>query len=610
MRTGGSRTRSRARVGAIMAGGALAVPPMMMLGGASANANPSAVRLLAETSTSARAVAGPGYALGHTVRVRARGGTAHHAVLRMLAADPLTWTDRPAGCARLDSGRELRCDLGDVGGATVTRTGTVAVPASAVPQRPSEARPAIVTVAAADNAAPTTSRAVLDLSSSGPAGGAACAGRGGARPCGESGSATADDPPAQPQSAPNEGDAHCSADAKPCQDAAPGAQAPPPQTAPQMDESSCRAIADAGRPKGALPASPCHNTPSPTGPSPTGQTPTGQTQPAYESHPAHHARPPKHTRPPDEPRPALQPGPVKPRHHLHPSTHGQPAHPRPIKPFTHGRPHPDHALTPGQPFTNEQPAPHGNKPTHHSAPNHPTAPGYPTTPKHPASSQHSTSTQYSKPTQHSVTIYGGAPAGAAGGSTAHSHHAWSYSDEAPSGTSVPWDVPGVGGKHEHHAGASAGSVPSTEDEYPAGEYPAGADGGAGYGGSAGGGHVKAGQVPELPAAPAQGQPGVALPPLTAPGPMPAPNSQAMAGTTSDGTDHGDSRMTLVSPVGMEQGSGTDWAVVLGVAIVAEIGLLWGAACFGLWRRRIALYKAETRAAEARAEAAAQSGAYI
>jgi hypothetical protein len=117
-------------------------------------------------------------------------------------------------------------------------------------------------------------------------------------------------------------------------------------------------------------------------------------------------------------------------------------------------------------------------------------------------------------------------------------------------------------------------------------------------------------VPDLPVVPSPGRPGVALPPLNAPGAMPVPNSQAMAGTTSDGGDRGDGRMTLVSPVGMEQGNGTDWAVVLGVAIVAEIGLLWGAACFGLWRRRIALYRAETRAAEARAEAAARGGAYI
>ncbi|QKG24030.1 hypothetical protein [Actinomadura verrucosospora] len=589
MRTGGSRTRSRARVGAIMAGGALAVPPMMMLGGAAANANPSAVRLLAETSTSAGAVAGPGYALGHTVRVHAEGGTAHHAVLRMLAADPLTWANRPAGCARLDSGRELRCDLGDVGGATVTRTGTVAVPASAVPRRAPGSRPAILTVAAADNAAPTTSRAVLDFS-----------------PGGESGSATADDPPAQPQPAPNEGDAHCSADAKPCQDAVPEGQAPPQQSAqqsaPQKGDPQCRGIADADRPKGALPASPCHNTPSPAG-----TAPAGQAEPAHEGRPAHNGRPPHHNRPPDEPRPALQPAPAKPRHHGHPSAQGQPAHPRPIKPFTHGQPHPGKPSTP--PFTDEQPpAPHGNKLPHHSAPSRPAAP------KHPASSQHSTSPQAGEPTQHNVTIYGDAPAGAAGGSTAHGHHTWSYGDQAQSETGVPWGAPGAG-KHKHHAGASAGSVPSTEDEYPADgypadAYPAGADGGAGYGGSAGGGHVKPGQVPELPAGPAPARPGVALPPLTAPGAMPAPNSQAMAGTTSDGTDHGDGRMTLVSPVGMEQGNGTDWAVVLGVAIVAEIGLLWGAACFGLWRRRIALYRAETRAAEARAEAAAQGGAYI
>jgi hypothetical protein len=73
-------------------------------------------------------------------------------------------------------------------------------------------------------------------------------------------------------------------------------------------------------------------------------------------------------------------------------------------------------------------------------------------------------------------------------------------------------------------------------------------------------------VPELPD-------GVVLPPVNAPAPA------------------GDGRMTLMSPVGAEEGNQTDWLVVVGVALVAEIGLLWGAACIGLWRRRLALSRA-------------------
>ncbi|TDD30074.1 hypothetical protein E1287_29910 [Actinomadura sp. KC06] len=57
-------------------------------------------------------------------------------------------------------------------------------------------------------------------------------------------------------------------------------------------------------------------------------------------------------------------------------------------------------------------------------------------------------------------------------------------------------------------------------------------------------------------------------------------------------------MTLVSPAALDDGDETGWAVVLGIALVAEIGLLWGAACIALWRRRIALQRAsEARAVE-------------
>ncbi|MFI0406413.1 hypothetical protein [Actinomadura sp. 3N508] len=57
-------------------------------------------------------------------------------------------------------------------------------------------------------------------------------------------------------------------------------------------------------------------------------------------------------------------------------------------------------------------------------------------------------------------------------------------------------------------------------------------------------------------------------------------------------------MTLMAPASLDEGEGTDWAVVVGIALVAEMGLLWGAACVMLWRRRIALQRAaDSRGAE-------------
>lgn len=50
---------------------------------------------------------------------------------------------------------------------------------------------------------------------------------------------------------------------------------------------------------------------------------------------------------------------------------------------------------------------------------------------------------------------------------------------------------------------------------------------------------------------------------------------------------GESEMTLLSPTALERGGGRDWAVVFGIAAVAELALLWAAACVGLWRRRMA-----------------------
>ncbi|MFB4305191.1 hypothetical protein [Actinomadura sp. GTD37] len=82
-------------------------------------------------------------------------------------------------------------------------------------------------------------------------------------------------------------------------------------------------------------------------------------------------------------------------------------------------------------------------------------------------------------------------------------------------------------------------------------------------------------VPDLPTVSPPGA--VVLPPVNAPA---APQVAL-----------GQSRMTLMSPAGMEEADETDWAVVIGIALVAEIGLLWGIACVGLLRRRLALDRA-------------------
>lgn len=97
----------------------------------------------------------------------------------------------------------------------------------------------------------------------------------------------------------------------------------------------------------------------------------------------------------------------------------------------------------------------------------------------------------------------------------------------------------------------------------------------------GGGQASAG-VPVAPNLPGQALPSapVVLPPVN------PPNLPPLADQ---------SHTTLMSPAGVEEGDGTDWAVVLAVALVAEIGLLWGAACIVLARRRAALSRAESRA---------------
>ncbi|MFI6514351.1 hypothetical protein ACIBF1_02170 [Spirillospora sp. NPDC050679] len=93
-------------------------------------------------------------------------------------------------------------------------------------------------------------------------------------------------------------------------------------------------------------------------------------------------------------------------------------------------------------------------------------------------------------------------------------------------------------------------------------------------------------VPALPVVPPSGPP-MDLP-TTGPSGSVLPTFDGRAGVALPPGAAGD-QMTLISPTGMdEEGGGIDWAVVLGITLVAEVGLLWLAACLGLWRRRTAL----------------------
>ncbi len=111
--------------------------------------------------------------------------------------------------------------------------------------------------------------------------------------------------------------------------------------------------------------------------------------------------------------------------------------------------------------------------------------------------------------------------------------------------------------------------------------PAGGGGGLGPEAGSGGAGVQEPLVPVLPTAAPSGE-AVVPPPLTAP-------EQA-------GPPDGATQMTLTSPASTSDRNAADWAVVIGIALVAEIGLLWGIACIGLWRRRVALYRAAAEAA--------------
>jgi hypothetical protein len=102
-----------------------------------------------------------------------------------------------------------------------------------------------------------------------------------------------------------------------------------------------------------------------------------------------------------------------------------------------------------------------------------------------------------------------------------------------------------------------------------------------------------------PAQPPEQEPDVAGPPAPEPAApsvpaMPQPDPNVLPRLSDPAAPHvagGQSRMTLMEPVGAEEENDTDWAVVIGASLVAEIGLLWGAACIALWRRRIRLSRA-------------------
>lgn len=106
-------------------------------------------------------------------------------------------------------------------------------------------------------------------------------------------------------------------------------------------------------------------------------------------------------------------------------------------------------------------------------------------------------------------------------------------------------------------------------------------------------------VPDIPASPRQAPPVPPMPAMPAvPSLPPPPNGVVLPPLNGSGSRQeagaGESRMTLMSPVGANEDDETDWIVVLAIALVAEIALLWGAACITLWRRRVALERAASR----------------
>ena len=171
---------------------------------------------------------------------------------------------------------------------------------------------------------------------------------------------------------------------------------------------------------------------------------------------------------------------------------------------------------------------------------------------------------------------------------------------------------GGGSAASGHGSSGAGSVPGSEapsgggescrpgEECGAAQAPSGGAGGPGAGSPPGAEDQDAqGPLPSEPL-PSDHQPAEPSEPLPEPLPPEPPSAEPFApdGAAPPRTapeqalpSDGGTQMTLMSPTAMSDRDTTDWAIVVGVALVAEIGLLWGIACVALWRRRIALDRA-------------------
>ncbi|MUN38133.1 hypothetical protein [Actinomadura litoris] len=173
--------------------------------------------------------------------------------------------------------------------------------------------------------------------------------------------------------------------------------------------------------------------------------------------------------------------------------------------------------------------------------------------------------------------------------TSHGGPATSHHKPSAGGTPRGNGIPAVGGKPESSVGgkpkvssgtASSGKPsfkkPSSKGE-PLETGPLEED-------AAPSTHAAPGVAPQMSVAPRPPE-AVVLPPVTAQQQQaPRPNGE---------------QMTLVSPAATDdEGDGTDWALVLGIVLIAEIGLLWGAACVGLWRRRLLFRRTPDQSADA------------
>ncbi|WP_146877544.1 hypothetical protein [Actinomadura madurae] len=491
--------RGRPRYGAVAASGALAVPLMLMSPAAEAvpGGRPSGVRLLMDITATGDAARGPGYTLTYTVRVRARGGVARHAAVRLVAERPLVWTSHSRTCSKADSGRELRCELGDVGAKPQERKGTVRIPAAKV-SGPAAKPLSILALADASNATRRSALAMFDFSGAAPSPSTKaspkpepCAGK---KPCPTSGGKPS--PRGKPR--------HCAAGkaktgAKPCT-----------KTKPPAGKSS----ASSPRPHKSI--------------RPSGVKPTPHKTP-HKTPKAHPKAGGKATGRPSTGRPTA-------------------TSPRPHKtPKAGALPHGGGKATTSRPRVSGPRAPESTRP-----------PGGNATPR---------KTPHETPRVQSGAGDGEHPSRPAGGQT-----------NAGDPPAMP-EAPGPSVSVPVCRGADC------PDEGPV--------------------DVEAG-VPDVPdpeaAEPPEPEAGVAAPP--APGstvpPVPRPDANVLPQMTPPADPNvaaGRTRMTLMAPVGAEEGDDTDWAVVVGAALVAEIGLLWGAACIALWRRRIRLSRATSWSAD-------------